>query len=119
MSAFQTERQIFYIGSPETDMERVGRLFSTDVRSVNDVELIRELVCSGAGWCFSDPGSFEKELRAGLVRRLECVDAQFHPIRTLGVAWPVNRQPGALGRVLIDIVSGQAQHHSARLQADP
>jgi DNA-binding transcriptional LysR family regulator len=119
MSAFQTERQIYYVGSPETDMERVGRLFSTDVWSVNDVELIRELVCSGAGWCFSDPSSFEKELRAGLVRRLECVDAQFHPIRTLGVAWPVNRQPGALGRILIDIVSDRVQHHSVRPETAP
>jgi DNA-binding transcriptional LysR family regulator len=112
MSAFHTERQIYYVGSPETDMERVGRLFSTDVWSANDVELLRQLVCSGIGWCFSDPMSFEKEMRAGLVRRLECADAQFHPIRTLGVAWPVNRQPGALGRVLIAIVSDEAQIHA-------
>jgi DNA-binding transcriptional LysR family regulator len=115
MSAFQTERQIYYVGSPEIDMDRVGRLFSTDVWSANDVDVIRELVCSGVGWCFSDPFIFKRELRDGLVRRLECVDAQFHPIRTLGVAWPVNRQPGALGRVLIETVSDQAQDHSERL----
>lgn len=117
MSAFQTERQIYYVGSPETDMERVGRLFSTDVWSANDVELIRQLVCAGAGWCFSGPSSFDEELCAGLVRRLECVDAQLHPIRTLGVAWPVNRRPGALGRVLIAIVSDQVQRHSERITA--
>jgi DNA-binding transcriptional LysR family regulator len=112
MSAFQTERQVYYVGSPEIDMERVGRLLSTDVWSANDVELIRQLVCSGVGWCFSGPSSFDEELRAGLVRRLECVDAQFHPVRALGVAWPVNRRPGTLGRALIAIVSEYTQRVS-------
>jgi hypothetical protein len=54
--------------------------------------------------------------RAGLVRRLECVDAQFHPVRALGVAWPVNR-PGTLGRALIAIVSEHTQRVSETVTA--
>ena len=103
--AFDRERQIYYVGAPEIDMERVGRVFSTDVWTVNDVEQIRQIVLLGLGWCFAASGTFEDEVRSGRIRRLTCADAQFHPARTIVAAWPVEHRPGPLGRALIDTMS--------------
>lgn len=103
--AFDRERQIYYVGSPEIDMERVGRLFSTDIWTVNDVEQIRRIVLRGLGWCFSASGTFDEEVRSGRVKRLHCADAQFHPARTIVAAWPVQRRPGPVGRALIEAMS--------------
>lgn len=102
LSAFDQERQIYYVGSPQIDMERVGRLFSSDVWTVNDVELIRTLIASGQGWCFSASGTFEAEMRRKEVVRLTCADMQFHPARTVVVAWPAHRRPGLLGQELMN-----------------
>ena len=55
MRAFDRERQIYYVGSPQIDMERVGRLFSTDVWTVNDVESIKSMVTAGLGWGSEKP----------------------------------------------------------------
>ncbi len=102
LRAFARERQIYYVGSPQIDMERVGRLFSTDVWTVNDVESIKSMVTGGLGWCFSAVGTFADEIRRGEVVRLTCEDMQFHPVRTVVVAWPAHRQPGPLGRALVE-----------------
>lgn len=104
MRAFDRERQIYYVGAPQTDMERVGRLFSTDVWSVNDVESIKSMVAAGLGWCFSATRTFEAEIRRGDVVPLTCEDMQFHPVRTIVAAWPAHRRPGPLGRALADCI---------------
>lgn len=105
MRAFDRERQIYYVGSPAIDMERVGRLFSTDVWTVNDVESIKGMVTAGLGWCFSAESTFEPEIRRGEVVRLTCEDMQFHPVRTVVVAWPAHRRPGPLGRALVEALT--------------
>ncbi|SHM31264.1 hypothetical protein SAMN05444398_11378 [Roseovarius pacificus] len=46
--AFQAERRIYYIGDPTIGVERVGRVFSTDIWTVDDVEQIRRLMLAGA-----------------------------------------------------------------------
>lgn len=102
---FDRERQIYYVGSPQIDMERVGRLFSSDVWTVNDVESIKGMVTSGLGWCFSAEGTFADEVRRGEIVRLTCEDMQFHPARTVVVAWPAHRRPGPLGRALVDCLT--------------
>lgn len=102
--AFDRERQIYYVGSPAIDMEKVGRLFSTDVWTVNDVELIRAMVTAGLGWCFAASATFAEEMRAGRVVRLTCEDMQFHPLRTMVAAWPAHRRPGPLGRALVEVL---------------
>lgn len=108
MSAFDRERQIYYVGTPRIDMERVGRLFSTDVWTVNDVESIKHMVKAGLGWCFSGTRTFEAEIRRGEVVALTCEDMQFHPVRTVVAAWPAHRRPGPLGRRLIDCLDPSA-----------
>lgn len=100
---FQAERQIYYIGDPATDVERVGRVFSTDIWTVDDVEQIRQLVLAGAGWCFGADFTFEEELRTGQIRRLVCADPKFHPMRNVGVIWPLERPPGILGSSFIEL----------------
>ncbi|SDN64780.1 DNA-binding transcriptional regulator, LysR family [Lutimaribacter pacificus] len=101
--AFQAERQFYYIGDPTIDVERVGRVFSTDIWTVDDVEQIRRLVMAGAGWCFGADFTFENELATGQVRRLDCADPKFHPVRNIGVVWPLERPPGILGTSFIEL----------------
>lgn len=105
MRAFGRERQIYYVGSPQIDMERVGRLFSTDVWTVNDVESIKSMVAAGLGWCFSASRTFEAEIARGEVVALTCEDMQFHPVRTVVVAWPAHRRPGPLGRRMVQTLA--------------
>ena len=107
MRAFDRERQIYYVGSPQIDMERVGRLFSTDVWTVNDVESIKSMVTAGLGWCFSASRTFEAEIARGEVVALTCEDMQFHPVRTVVVAWPAHRRPGPLGRRMVQALADQ------------
>lgn len=96
LSDFQHERQIYFVGSPEIDMERVGRVFSLDVWTANDVERIRQLIRNGFGWCFGTKDFFEEELRSGTVRFLPCGDAQLQPTRTVSAVWLTDNQPGPL-----------------------
>lgn len=105
MRAFDRERQIYYVGSPLIDMERVGRLFSSDVWTVNDVDAIKSMVVSGLGWCFSAARTFADEMQRGEVVRLTCEDMQFHPARTVVVAWPAHRLPGPLGQQMLDALT--------------
>ncbi|WP_099867378.1 LysR family transcriptional regulator [Pararhizobium haloflavum] len=107
VSDFQGHRQIYYIGSHSLDMERTGRLFSSDVWTSNDLEHIRLLIRHGIGWCFSTDGFFREEVATGLVRKLRCVDAQLHPSRTVGAVWPGDRRPGPLGRELIELIADE------------
>ncbi len=109
MRAFQSERQIYYVGSTQIDMERVGRTFSTDIWTVNDVESIKSMVTGGLGWCFSASRTFEEEIARGDVVRLTCRDMQMHPVRTVVAAWPKHRHPGLLGLDLLAALTGQTR----------
>lgn len=104
LSDFQRERQIYFVGSPDIDMERVGRVFSSDVWTANDLEHIRLLIRNGFGWSFGTEAFFEEELRAGTVQMLPCRDAQLQPTRTISAVWLVDRGPGPLGRELIRLI---------------
>lgn len=101
---FRGERQVYYIGSYGIDMERTGRVFSSDVWTSNDLEHIRLMIRHGIGWCFATDTFFRDEIAEGLVRKLRCIDAQLHPARTVGVVWPNDRRPGPLGRALIEMI---------------
>lgn len=109
MRAFSRERQIYYVRNPKIDMERVGRTFSNDVWTVNDVESIKGMVAAGLGWCFSASRTFEQEIARGEVVQLTCQDMQFHPVRTVVVAWPSHRRPGILGQNLVEALIEQAR----------
>lgn len=102
LSDLQRQRQIYFVGSPDIAIERVGRVFSLDIWTANDLEHIRLLVRSGFGWCFGTEEFFSGELRDGLVQMLPYSDAQLQPTRSLSAVWPAERRPGPLGRELIE-----------------
>jgi len=104
LSDLQRERQIYFVGSPHIALERVGRVFSLDVWTANDLEHIRLLIRNGFGWCFGTEEFFGEELRAGSVRMLPCSDAQLQPTRTISAVWLAERRPGPLGRELIGLI---------------
>jgi DNA-binding transcriptional LysR family regulator len=103
-AAFVGERQLYFVGGPEIDTERVGRTFSTDLWTTNDIELVRILVCSGLGWCFGTDSILADELASGRMVGLECTDARFHPLRSMGIVWSKDRPPGILGQEMIRLV---------------
>jgi DNA-binding transcriptional LysR family regulator len=112
LSDVQRERQIYFVGSPDIVLERVGRVFSLDVWTANDLEHIRLLIGNGFGWCFGTEEFFSAELRAGSVRMLPCSDAQLQPTRTVSAVWLAERRPGPLGRELIALVGASLAMHT-------
>jgi DNA-binding transcriptional LysR family regulator len=119
LSDFQRERQLYFVGSPTIATERVGRVFSLDVWTANDLEQIRLLVRNGFGWSFGSEEFFREELRDGTVRMLSCTDAQLQPVRTASAVWLADHQPGPLGRELIRLVgesvgAAPAAHRAAK-----
>jgi len=103
---FQRERQIYFIGEPSVDVERMGRVFGPDVWTSNDLEHIRMLVTGGFGWSFSDDAFFAPEEAAGRVKRLRSADNRLHPVRVVGAAWSIDRAPGPLGQQIIEFLAG-------------
>jgi DNA-binding transcriptional LysR family regulator len=112
LADLQRQRQIYFVGSPDIVLERVGRVFSLDVWTANDLEHIRLLIRNGFGWCFGTAEFFSEELRAGSVRMLPCSDAQLQPTRTVSAVWPAERRPGPLGRELIGLVGAALAMHA-------
>jgi DNA-binding transcriptional LysR family regulator len=102
LSDVQHERQIYFVGAPDIAIERVGRVFSLDFWTANDLEHIRLLLRNGFGWCFGSEEFFWEELRTGSVRMLPCSDAQLQPTRTISAVWLAEHQPGPLGRELVE-----------------
>jgi DNA-binding transcriptional LysR family regulator len=82
-AAFVGERQLYFVGGPEIDTERV---------------------CSGLGWCFGTDSILADELASGRMVGLECTDARFHPLRSMGIVWSKDRPPGILGQEMIRLV---------------
>ncbi|MBB3936904.1 LysR family transcriptional regulator [Aureimonas phyllosphaerae] len=106
IEAFQSERQIYFIGDPGVDVERLGRVFGPDVWTSNDLEHIRMLVTGGFGWCFTNEAFFAREEASGAVKRLRSADNRLHPVRALGAAWSIDRAPGPLGGQIVDFLAG-------------
>lgn len=104
LSDLQRGRQIYFVGSPDIVLERVGRVFSLDIWTANDLEHIRMLIRNGFGWCFGTEEFFSDELRSGSVRMLPCSDAQLQPTRTISAVWLAERRPGPLGRELMRLI---------------
>lgn len=113
IEAFQAERQIYFIGEPGLDVERMGRVFGPDVWTANDLEHIRMLVTGGFGWCFTNEVFFAREEEAGLVKRLRSADNRLHPVRALGATWPIDRAPGPLGQQIIALLAEALEEPAA------
>lgn len=108
LADFAAERQIYYVSSYELELERAGRTFSSDIWTANDIEHIRSLMQRGFGWSFASDYIYAEEMRAGMIKALDCQDAQLRPVRSLGVVWTGTRQPGPLGRKLISLIEAVA-----------
>jgi DNA-binding transcriptional LysR family regulator len=52
LSELRRHRQLYYVGSPHLDVEKRGRIFSTDVWTSNDIEMLRIMIKRGIGWGF-------------------------------------------------------------------
>lgn len=111
-AAFRAERQIYYVGAPDVELERVGYVLSNDIWTIDDVEQIRQLVSMGVGWCFGGAFTFEEEVKDGRIRRLVCEDSKFHPLRHLGVVWPLAAPRGILGESLTECVEEAARRRA-------
>lgn len=98
---FQSERQIYFIGSPQLDVERAGRILGSDVWTANDLEHIRRMVVAGLGWCFANDVFFAQEEASGIIKRVRSDDSRLHPARSLGAVWPIERPPGPSGHAFI------------------
>lgn len=105
MVDFQRERQIYYVGSHSVDLERSGRVFSSDVWTSNDLEHISHMIRNGLGWCFATDDFFQRDIKEGLITKLHTLDAQLNPTRATGAVWPIDRVPGPLGHELIELVA--------------
>jgi DNA-binding transcriptional LysR family regulator len=119
LSDLQRERQVYFVGSPHIALERVGRVFSLDVWTANDLEHIRRLIHNGFGWCFGTEEFFREELQVGSVRMLPCSDAQLQPTRTVSAVWLTERRPGPLGRELIALIGRRLSRTSSLISHHP
>jgi len=94
-------RQIYYVGSPDLDVERRGLVFSTDVWTSNDLEIIRTMIKNGIGWAFATEHYFHDELASGEIVRLDCPNIHLQLNWPMGFVWQIDRPPGPLGQELL------------------
>lgn len=97
-------RQLYYVGSPSVDTERMSRVFGTDVWTVSDLLILRQLILSGVGWSFGTEAFFAEDLACGRVVRLDCSDLRIDARWTFGAMWHIDQPPGPLGQKLLEMV---------------
>jgi len=107
LSELQRHRQLYYVGSPNVDVERRGRVFSTDYWTGSDLEHIRTMIVRGFGWAFATREFFRNELASGEIVELDCADAHLQPKWSIGAIWRIDRPPGPLSRELITLLADQ------------
>lgn len=101
LSELRRHRQLYYVGSPHLDVEKRGRIFSTDVWTSNDLEMLRMMIKAGIGWGFGTEHFFRAELASGEIVRLDCPDVHLQVNWPMGVVWQMDRPPGPLGQELL------------------
>jgi DNA-binding transcriptional LysR family regulator len=87
----------FYYADADVDIERHGRIFSTDFWTASDLWMIRLMVRAGLGWCFATDDWARTDLEEGHMVRLELTDMLSDGVWTFGAVWPIDRAPGPLG----------------------
>lgn len=107
LSELRRHRQLYYVGSPNVDVERRGRVFSTDYWTASDLEHIRTMIVRGFGWAFANREFFSDELASGAIVKLDCADAHLQPRWSIGAVWHIDRPPGPLGRELIKLLADE------------
>jgi DNA-binding transcriptional LysR family regulator len=107
-------RQLYYAGSPNLDVEKRGRIFSTDVWTSNDLEMLRNMIKKGIGWAFATEDFFQAEIASGEIVRLNCPDVHLKLNWPIGLVWHIDRPPGPLGRELLSAFSARANINQPR-----
>ncbi len=122
LSELRRHRQLYYAGAPNVDVERMGRVFGTDVWTGSDLWMIRMLLKAGIGWCFATEEWVGEDLASGAVVRLDCADLRSDARWVFGALWHIDRPPGPVGQRLIELMreataSGRHPHptRSARI----
>ena len=100
LSELRRHRQLYYVGSPHLDVEKRGRIFSIDVWTSNDLEMLRFLIKRGIGWGFATEQFFHEELASGEIVQLDCPDIHLQVNCPMGFVWQLDRPPGPLGQEL-------------------
>ncbi len=107
---YRRERQIYFVGRPEIEVERVGRVFSPDIWTVDDIEMLRQMVIRGLGWSFGTEDTFAAEVASGQIVPLHSNSPNMQTTKTVNVVWTLNRAPGVLGQAFVDFVEEAIQH---------
>lgn len=77
----------------------------TDIISVNNTELMKNLIVSGAGWGYMTKHAIEKELQSGALIPLECKDIVDKPIVRFVAAWPTKNPPSETLHQFFDLLT--------------
>lgn len=101
---FRAARQIYFVSRPDIVVESVGRVFSEDIWTVDDIETLRQMVIGGLGWSFGAPDTYADALSAGTVKDLKPKSPNLQSRRTLCIVQMQNRALGVLGQSFADIV---------------
>ena len=101
---YRRERQIYFVARPEIEVERVGRVFSTDIWTMDDIEMLRQTVIRGLGWSFGTEDTFAAEVTSGQIVPLRSNSPNMQSTKTINVVWTVNRAPGVLGQAFVDFL---------------
>ncbi len=112
---YRRERQIYFVARPEIEVERVGRVFSPDIWTVDDIEMLRQMVIRGLGWSVGTEDTCAAEIASGQVVPLVSNSPNMHSTKTINVVWTLNRSPGVLGQAFSDFVE-QALSSPAALE---
>jgi DNA-binding transcriptional LysR family regulator len=104
LAELRRHRQLYYAAASNVDVERMGRVFGTDVWTGSDLWMIRMLLKAGLGWCFATEEWIGEDLAAGTVVRLDCADLRSDARWVFGALWHIDRPPGPVGRRLVELV---------------
>ncbi|HEY8564507.1 MAG TPA: LysR family transcriptional regulator [Beijerinckiaceae bacterium] len=107
LAELRAHRQLYYAGASNVDVERMGRVFGTDVWTGSDLWTIRLMLRAGLGWCFATEEFLGEDLRSGEVARLDCSELRSDGRWVFGAVWHIDRPPGLVGQRLVELVQGE------------
>jgi DNA-binding transcriptional LysR family regulator len=77
------------------------------------------MIAQGLGWAFATRSFFKDELASGKVMELDCPDAHLQSKWSVGAVWHIDRPPGPLSRVLINLLAANGEAANAAIDKLP
>lgn len=102
---YRSHRQIYFVARPDIQVERVGRVFSTDVWTVDDIEMLRQMVIDGLGWSFGTEHTFRAEIATGQIVALSSTSPNLKSRRTVCLVQQLDKALGVLGQEFAKIAA--------------